>query len=138
MRVDDIEPTDRAAYRRSGQGATLALWRSVHLPDIDAAAILDVRRALAGPLALPHRCWPAARRGDAAAAIRVTLDLIRGPDPGATVVDLALSSVLVAAWRGDPAAETVLAHVLAALPPIGRPVERPPAKRRRRSVSPDR
>lgn len=100
----------------------LALWRSERLAGIDASSIREVRRILAGRISLHHRSWPAARRGDAAAAIAVTLDMTRGPAPDLAVVDLALSAVLVAAWRGDAAAATVLTHVRAALPtgPFGR------------------
>jgi len=117
----------------------LALWRSERLPNIEAAAILEVRRELAGRVSLLHRAWPAARRGDAAAAIAAALDLTRGTTPHPAVMDLAVSALLVAAWRGNAAAETVLAHVLAAGPlpaPAGghgsrpsRPGRRKPAPR---------
>lgn len=134
---DDSHPRDRTLPRREPPAGShpLALWRTARLPDIEASAIREVRRALAGGVCLHHRSWPAARRGEAAAAIAVTLDLARRAEPDPAVVDLALSTVLVAAWRGDAAARTVLAHVLAGLPPDlrgghpGRPGRRRPGRR---------
>ncbi|WP_345821825.1 hypothetical protein ABC766_08565 [Methylobacterium fujisawaense] len=112
---DDPHPLDRPRMRRnaSRECHPLALWRTVRLPDIGAEAINRVRRALAGDVCLHHRSWPAARRGDAAAAIAVTLDLARGRAPDPAVTDLALSAVLLAAWGGDAAARVVLGHVRA-------------------------
>jgi len=111
---DDLSPLVSTPQDREPAACRLPLatWRSEQLPAIGASAISAVRRALAGRVCLHHRCWPAARRGDAAAAIAVALDLTRVPAVHPAVVDLALSAVLVAAWRGDAAAETVLAHVL--------------------------
>lgn len=134
---DDSHPRDRTLPRREPPAGShpLALWRTERLPDIEASAIREVRRALAGGVCLHHRAWPAARRGEAAAAIAVALDLTRRAEPDPAVVDLALSTVLVAAWRCDAAARTVLAHVLAGLPPDlrgghpGRPGRRRPGRR---------
>lgn len=134
---DDSHPRDRTLPRREPPAGShqLALWRTERLPDIELSAIREVRRALAGGVCLHHRAWPAARRGEAAAAIAVALDLARRAEPDPAVVDLALSTVLVAAWRGDAAARTVLAHVLAGLPPDlrgghpGRPGRRRPGRR---------
>ena len=124
---DDPQPLDRTSRRRgpSRRCDPLALWRTERLPDIGGPAIREVRRALAGGVCLHHRSWPAARRGEAAAAIAVTLDLTRGTEPDPAVVDLALSTVLVAAWMEDAAARTVLAHVLAGLASPGPPPARP-------------
>ncbi|MFC6747628.1 hypothetical protein ACFQFG_26025 [Methylobacterium persicinum] len=99
---DDTQPSDPTSLRcELARGChPLALWRTEPLPNIAAAAIQEVRRALAGGVCLHHKSWPAARRGEAAAAIAVTLDLTRGTEPDPAVVDLALSAVLVAAWRG--------------------------------------
>lgn len=135
---DDSHPRDRTLPRREPPAGShpLALWRTARLPDIEASAIREVRRALAGGVCLHHRSWPAARRGEAAAAIAVALDLTRGAEPDPLVVDLALSTVLVVAWRGDAAARTILAHVLARLPPNrrdGRPGRSERSRPRHRS-----
>ncbi|MCJ2054097.1 hypothetical protein [Methylobacterium sp. J-070] len=130
---DRDDPTAGTAAHPSRQHDPLTLWRTVRLHDIAAVSLAEVRRALSGAVLVHHRAWPAARRGDAAAAIAVTLDLTRGLKPSAAVVDLALSSVLVPAWLGDPAAEAVLAHVLAALPPLR---ARPGGAGRRRPTRP--
>ena len=139
---DDPHPTEKRPLRREPPRGCdpLALWRTVRLPDIEAAAIQRVRRALAGEVCLHHRSWPAARRGEAAAAIAVALDLTRGIEPDPAVMDLALSTVLVVAWRGDPAARTVLAHVLAGLSPDPRDVgpSRPQRRRPTRRAPPRR
>lgn len=123
---DDPHTLDRPRMRRgaSRECHPLALWRTVRLPDIEAEAIHRVRRALAGGVCLHHRSWPAARRGEAAAAIAVTLDLARDRAPDPAVTDLALSAVLLAAWGGDAAARVVLAHVRAG-PGARRPVAGP-------------
>ena len=107
---DDSHPRDRTLPRREPPAGShpLALWRTERLPDIEASAIREVRRALAGGVCLHHRSWPAARRGEAAAAIAVTLDLTRRAEPDPAVVDLALSTVLVAAWRGVERGELLL------------------------------
>lgn len=104
--------TDRAPILRCHP---LELWRVTPFPDIGVESIREVRRALATGVCLHHRSWPAARRGEAAAAIAVTLDLTRGAAPDPAVADIALSAVLVAAWTGDAAARVVLAHVRAGL-----------------------
>lgn len=137
---DDPDPLDQPPQRREPARGDdpLALWRTVRLPNIEASAIREVRRALGRGVCLHHRSWLAARRGEAAAAIAVALDLTRGTEPDPAVVDLALSTVLVVAWRGDAAARTVLAHVLAGLSPDprdGRPDRHRRLRPRRRSPS---
>ena len=59
---DDSHPRDRTLPRREPPAGShpLALWRTARLPDIEASAIREVRRALAG-----GERQPAERRGPA-------------------------------------------------------------------------
>ncbi|GJD37221.1 hypothetical protein QO012_001551 [Methylobacterium aerolatum] len=104
------------ARGRPGRGCPLPLWRTRLPTDISEAELAAVTRAVSSAAILHERRWPAARSGDAAAAVAVAVGRLRGPGPEGAVSDLVMSNLLLVARRdGDPAARMVLSHALRAL-----------------------
>lgn len=111
--------------RRKGQGCRgagrntdippLEIWRRRNPADITPEAVVEIRRALAGPILLHHRRWLGATTGDDAAAVAVAIELLRRQGTGTTFADLVMSSLVVHAMAGNAAAAMVLAHGLASL-----------------------
>lgn len=89
----------------------LAWWRTLPSNRLRDAEHLLLRAALDQVHVLQQPCWIAARRGDPSAAIATAMALL--PITHVTLtVDLAMSTVLLAALGGDAAAAVMLAHVL--------------------------
>jgi hypothetical protein len=109
-----------STYRTQVSAATYAghlvpplhWWRRLPAPAFTAAHVVVIRRAVAGIFIIGEPGWPAAAKGDPAAAIGVVLRQIkrhRRPSPG---VDLVMSALLRCAIEGNNSAALVLSYVL--------------------------
>ena len=110
-------PKARKAAASFATNAELAIWRSATPEEIGAAALDAIRASLlSGPVRLLHPRWPAAARGDAAAAVGIAVDNLHDVAGSAgAATDLAMTALLPHACGGNPAAALVMAHALAAL-----------------------
>jgi hypothetical protein len=88
-------------------------WWRIKPADVfsdDDLAELD--RAIERGPAFLHARWPAARRGDAAAAIGVAMDTCRAMSVPRRTTDVVMTAVLLNAVRDDSASRIVMCHVL--------------------------
>lgn len=93
----------------------LAAWRTLDPDAVRPRTLRSVRTALHGTVQMHDRRWPAARAGNAAAAVGVALRFLAEFEPDGPDADLVMSALLVCAAEGDPAAACVLAHALRGL-----------------------
>lgn len=94
------------------KGPSLRWWRRLPSYDFTATHLAVIRKAISGFLLISEPHWPAAAKGNPAAAVGVALRTIKRqgkPSPG---FDLVMSALLRCAIEGSATAVLVLAHVL--------------------------
>jgi hypothetical protein len=87
-------------------------WRRLPAPAFTGVHVAVLRRAVAGIFIIGEPSWPAAAKGDAAAAIGVVLRDIkrcRWPSPG---FDLVMSALLRCAIEGSTSAALAMEYAL--------------------------
>jgi len=90
----------------------LQWWRRLPPDAIGEDHLRILRRAFTGIGVIGEPRWADAVRGHADAAVMVALNVIKARRPLTPVVDLRLSTVFVAAIRGDTVAITVLVRMI--------------------------
>lgn len=94
-------------------------WRTCRADAIGALGLHRMKAAVAAAAPGGDARWRLAAAGDAATAIGVALDMMRGPVAG-TRFDDAMTAVAVCALEGDAAACLVTSYVIRRLPLAGR------------------
>lgn len=87
-------------------------WRHLPAESFTAAHVVVLQRAISGIGMVSEPRWPAAVRGDAAAAIGIALRTMKRRGTPGAIIDLHMSVVLLSAIKGDPAAVLVLATMV--------------------------
>jgi hypothetical protein len=90
----------------------LCWWRRLPAPVFTGVHVAVIRRAIVGITIISEPYWPAAVKGDPAAAVGVALRAIkhrRWPSPGG---DLVMSALLRCAIEGSDTAALVLEYAL--------------------------
>lgn len=105
-------PARASAVAAGSEIPPLHWWRRLPADIFTGSHLTIIRRAISGFDFIGERYWPAAVKGEPAAAIAVALWTIkrrRRPSPG---LDLIMSALLRCAIEGNATAILVLAHVL--------------------------
>jgi hypothetical protein len=107
----------------------LACWRTCSMSSFDAECHTSLRQVLTQVSLLREPRWNAARDGDAAAAIGIAIPAIADETFSLPCLDLLMSSVVLCALSGDPAAAVVWAYALRRHRSNSRARTAPPANR---------
>jgi hypothetical protein len=87
-------------------------WRRLPAEAFTAAHLQTIRKATSGIGIIGEPRWADAVRGDPAAAVGVALSAIKKRRTLAPIVDLTMSTLLIPAIAGDPAAIMVLVKMI--------------------------
>jgi hypothetical protein len=90
----------------------LQWWRRLPADAFTTAHLQTIRKATYGIGMIGEPRWPDAVRGDPAAAVGVALRVIKQRRTIAPIMDLIMSTLLVPAIAGDPAAIMVLVSMI--------------------------
>ena len=93
---------------RNGVVPPLQWWRNLPAEAYSASHLMTLHRAIAGIGMVGEPRWADAAHGQPAAAVEVARRTVNAPEIPLPVVDLTMSTVLIAAIRGSTAAIALL------------------------------